>query len=134
MKTRATILPRKHLSLCSRITKLVIFSTLLISLLTKEKVACKTFADSVAITVVGRQLMSNLWEVFTPTSVMDMAPEPLALICEESPGIQKRRERLETKLNGLNGGLEVWQRALKGAKLKWTSMLTILLPCLTSSR
>ncbi|KAA8894918.1 P-loop containing nucleoside triphosphate hydrolase protein [Sphaerosporella brunnea] len=86
-----------------------------------KKVACKTFVDSVAITVVERQLMSNLWEVFSPTSVMDMAPETLALICEESPGIQKRRELLETKLNGLKGGLEVCERALKGVKLKWTS-------------
>jgi hypothetical protein len=79
-------------------------------------VACKTFVDNVSVIVIERQLVNNLWEVFSPTSIMGMSADMVAAICAEDPEDQRRREQLECKLASLKEGLETCGRALKGFK------------------
>ncbi|KAF8246412.1 hypothetical protein K440DRAFT_645130 [Wilcoxina mikolae CBS 423.85] len=80
------------------------------------KVAYKTFVDNVAIIVVERQLVSNLWDIFSPTSIMGMSDSEVSAICEEAPEDLRRREQLEAKRISLGAGLEACGRALKGVK------------------
>jgi hypothetical protein len=80
-------------------------------------VAYKTFVDNVSIIAIERQLLNDLWGVFSPTSVMGMTADIVAAICAEAPEDQKRREQLEAKLSSLKGGLDVCGRALRGVKL-----------------
>jgi hypothetical protein len=79
-------------------------------------VAYKTFVDNVATIVVERRLVGDLWEIFSPLSVVRMSPETIAAVCEEAPEDQKRRDQLESKRVSLTGGLEVTGRALRGVK------------------
>lgn len=80
------------------------------------KVAYKTFVDNVAIVVVERCLLDELWDVFSPLKVMEMDEELVRSICEEAPEDLRRRELLEGKRGSLRGGLEVCGRALKGVR------------------
>ncbi|KAI5841700.1 dynamin family protein-like protein [Tricharina praecox] len=86
------------------------------SMLAFYKVAYKTFVDNVATIVVERRLVGDLWEIFSPLSVVRMSYETIAAVCEEAPEDQKRRDRLENKRISLAGGLEVTGRALRGVK------------------
>ncbi|KAF8534064.1 P-loop containing nucleoside triphosphate hydrolase protein [Trichophaea hybrida] len=80
------------------------------------KVAYKTFVDNVAIIVVERQLVSNLWDIFSPMSIMGMSDSEVSAICEEAPEDLRKREQLEAKRVSLSAGLEACGRALKGVR------------------
>lgn len=78
------------------------------------KVATKVFVDNVTIQVVERQVVSNLWEIFSPSSVVSMTAEMISSIAEESVEDRQLRKRLEVKLKSLQMGMEVCRGTLKG--------------------
>lgn len=71
------------------------------------KVATKVFIDNVAIQVVELQVVSRLWEIFSPSSVVAMTAEMISSIAEESVEDHQLRKRLEAKLKSLQMGMEV---------------------------
>lgn len=78
------------------------------------KVATKVFIDNIAIQVVERQVVSRLWEIFSPSSVVAMTAEMISSIAEESVEDHQLRKRLEAKLKSLQMGIEVCRGTLKG--------------------
>lgn len=85
--------------------------------------AYKTFVDNVTVIVVERQLVSSLWDIFSPMSIMGMSDSEVSAICEEAPEDLRRREQLETKRISLRGGLEACGRALKGVRRNGLGLL-----------
>jgi hypothetical protein len=78
-------------------------------------VASKTFVDNVAVQVIERHLLDELWNVFSPISVLSMPDKIISSIACESPESQSRRHSLEIRREMLARGLEICQEALPGA-------------------
>jgi hypothetical protein len=70
--------------------------------------------DNIAIQVVERHLLHELWAVFSPISVLSMPDKVVSAIAGESMEHQNRRHRLEVKKEVLMEGLKVCREALPG--------------------
>ncbi|KAK2811599.1 hypothetical protein FQN50_001941 [Emmonsiellopsis sp. PD_5] len=74
------------------------------------KVAMKTFVDNVAIQVIERELICEIWTIFTPSDVATMPPDLISRIAGETEESQVQRQQLERKLKTLQEGLEICRR------------------------
>ncbi|KAF8538787.1 P-loop containing nucleoside triphosphate hydrolase protein [Trichophaea hybrida] len=84
------------------------------SMLAYYQVASKTFVDNIAVQVIERHLLHELWNVFSPISVMSMLDNVVSAIAGESSEHQNRRHRLDVKKEVLMEGLKVCREALPG--------------------
>ncbi|KAH8656617.1 P-loop containing nucleoside triphosphate hydrolase protein [Tricladium varicosporioides] len=74
------------------------------------KVALKRFVDDIAIEVIEAQLISPLYNIFSPVTVTSM-PESLVLsIADESEEDRAQREQLNKQLEVLTKGIEICKR------------------------
>jgi len=78
------------------------------------QVALKTFVDNIAIQVIQRRIVRQLWDVFTPISLAAMGSEVVAKIAAESNSEQSRRALLQSKTAKLREGLDICQASLDG--------------------
>ncbi|PGH11844.1 hypothetical protein AJ79_04641 [Helicocarpus griseus UAMH5409] len=85
-------------------------SELLDSMQAYYKVALKTFIDNVTTQVVERDLIGDLWTIFTPTDVGKMPAQLISEIAAESDEAVGRRQQLGRKLHTLRKGLEICRR------------------------
>jgi hypothetical protein len=83
------------------------------------KVALKSFVDNVAIQVVEDLLIGDIWSIFSPSDVGEMAPSLISKIAAESPESQALRQQLERKLQTLQRGMEICQRHSMHTGLDW---------------
>ena len=74
------------------------------------KVALKTFVDNLSIQVVEGLLIGDIWSIFSPSDVGQMAPSLISKIAAESPESQALRQQLDRKLQTLKKGMEICQR------------------------
>ncbi|KAF8243575.1 Dynamin family protein [Wilcoxina mikolae CBS 423.85] len=84
------------------------------SMLAYYQVASKTFVDNIAVQVIERHLLHELWTVFSPISVMSMPDNFVSAIAGESSEHQNRRHSLEVKKEVLMEGLKICREALPG--------------------
>lgn len=80
------------------------------------ELAYKSFVDNVAIIVVERRLVNNLWDIFSPSSITEMSEDAITKICAETLDDQRKRDQLELKRISLQGGMQVCNMALKGVR------------------
>ncbi|KAF8248453.1 hypothetical protein K440DRAFT_583381 [Wilcoxina mikolae CBS 423.85] len=85
---------------------------LLRSMLAYYKVASETFIDNVATQVIERHLMSGLWDIFSPLSVVSMTDQRVASIATESDENRTMRNNLEVKKERLMMGVDACRRVL----------------------
>jgi Dynamin central region/Dynamin family len=76
----------------------------------RVKVALKTFVDNVAIQVVESLLIGDLWSIFSPSDVGQMAESLVSKIAAESLESQALRQQLDRKLQTLRRGMETCRR------------------------
>lgn len=91
--------------------KVCIVSTTILSsrALILAQVALKTFVDNICRQVIERHILSNLPEVFSPTTVMGFSDDELLRIASE-PEIQRRqRQTLIALVQGLGDSLDYLQ-------------------------
>jgi hypothetical protein len=69
----------------------------------------------IAVQVIERHLLHELWNVFSPISVLSIPDEAVSAIAGEAPKSQNRRHSLEMRREMLTRGLKVCQEALPGA-------------------
>ncbi len=81
------------------------------------QVALKTFVDNIAIQVIQRRIVRQLWEVFTPISVAAMGSGVIAKITAEPNSDQKRRAQLQFRTAKLREGLDICEASLDGFHL-----------------
>ena len=74
------------------------------------KVALKTFVDNLSVQIVEGLLIGDIWTVFSPSDVGNMAPSLISKIAAESPESQALRQQLDRKLQTLKKGMEICQR------------------------
>ncbi|KAI9775355.1 MAG: hypothetical protein M1839_001271 [Geoglossum umbratile] len=73
------------------------------------KVALKIFVDEVAVQAV-EDLISPLWDIFSPTAVATMDADLIEKIAAETPDSQEQRLQLKRKLSTLEKGMEILKR------------------------
>ncbi|KKZ60044.1 hypothetical protein EMCG_05226 [[Emmonsia] crescens] len=96
-------------------------SELLDSMQAYYKVALNRFIDNVAIQVIERDLVGDLWVIFTPTDVGNMPDALISQIAAESEESRTRRQELERKLDTLRNGLEICRRHAIHVTFTWFS-------------
>ena len=55
-------------------------------------------------------MIGDIWSIFSPSQVGEMAPSLISKIAAESPESQALRQQLERKLQTLQKGMEICQR------------------------
>lgn len=74
------------------------------------QVALKTFVDNVCRQVIERHILSNLPDVFSPTTVMSFSDEELLRIASEPETQRRQRQTLIALVQGLGDSLVYLQR------------------------
>ena len=74
------------------------------------QVALKRFIDDVAVEIVEVKLVSKLYDIFSPITVISMSADLVTAIAGESEENRAKREQLTKQLDVLTKGSEICKR------------------------